>query len=472
VTAALTTIGTISGLSDEESATFNRLYKTWTEKIAGHQRRAEYYDQQNLLADLGIAIPEHLHNIGLVLGWPAKAVDVLSRRCKVEDFYLPNSTVDDPYGILDLLRDNSMDMRLPQAFTSSMIHSFVLLSATPGDTASGEPDVLLSAQSGMFSAGIWDSNREQAAAALSITGISDQGFATDLVMFLPNVTIRLTRSGSTWQVDRFPHNLNRIPAEVLAYEPRIERPFGKSRITPAVMGLSDSALRTLYRMEIHAEFFSAPQRYVLGADEAMFTDAEGNPVAKWQALIGRVWGVPQIDDSTMPQVGQFPAVSPQPHTDQMRALAAMFCAETGLPLDAMGIVQDNPSSAEALLAAERRLVEDAYSAMNSYQSRLVRIVQTALMIRNGWSEVPAELKGLAVRWSSPENAPLSAMADAVVKIVGAMPWLGDTSIPAELLDLDAATMARAETARRKSGVNTLLQALRTQPPVSDAGIGG
>lgn len=467
----ISAVGTINGLTADESAIFNRLFSTWTKKVDGHRKRSLYYDQQNLLADLGIAIPDHLHNIGLVLGWPAKAVDTLSRRCKVEEFYLPTVS-DDPFGIRKLLRDNHMDMRLPQAFTSSMIHSFVLLSATPGDVAAGDPDVLLSAQSALFSSGIWDTKREQAAAALSIVEINDLGQATEMVMFVPGMTIRMVRSGSRWDIERFPHRLNRIPVEFLAYEPRIERPFGKSRISPAVMGLSDSALRTLYRMEIHSEFFSAPQRYILGADESMFTDADGNPIAPWSALIGRVWGVPAVDDGgPIPQMGQFPSVSPQPHTDQMRALAALFCAETGLPLDAMGIVQDNPSSAEALLAAERRLVEDAYSAMGAYGSRLVRIVQTALMIRNNWTEVPSELEDLSVRWSSPENAPLSAMADAVTKIVAAMPWMGDTSIPGEMLDLDAATLARAEAARRKSGVSSLVQSLRQNQQGNGAGTG-
>ena len=41
------------------------------------------------------------------------------------------------------------------------------------------------------------------------------------------------------------------------------------------MALTDQAARTSLRAEVSAEFFSSPQRYLLGADEEAFTDDDG-----------------------------------------------------------------------------------------------------------------------------------------------------------------------------------------------------
>ena len=63
------------------------------------------------------------------------------------------------------------------------------------------------------------------------------------------------------------------------YKPDAKRPFGHSRITRACMDLQDSAARTVKRSEISAEFYSYPQRYVLGMDP------EAEEMDKWKATM-------------------------------------------------------------------------------------------------------------------------------------------------------------------------------------------
>ncbi len=449
---------TVAGLADDEKSTLNELWQVWTAKMRRNLIRQQYYDQKNALKDLGIGIPPHMTDLELVLGWPAKAVDVLARRCVFERFTAPNDA-DDPLNIGALWRANDMDTELPQSISSALLHSCTLLSATKGDASADEPDVVISSTSALFGSGLWDFRLRRLRAALSITNLDDQGRATEFVMFLPKVTIR-GRWDRTWTIDRYPHSLGRLPVEVLPFAPRLDRPFGRSRISRAVMGLSDSAFRTMVRLESNAEFYSGPQRYAMGADEAMFQDAEGNPVSKWQAIIGRIWMAPRDDDGNAPQMGQFPATPPTPHTEQIRTLASLFCGETSLPLSALGIVHENPASAEAIEAAERDLIIEARYAMNCFGPRLVRIAQTALQIRDGWDEMPAEVEQLNCRWSAPENAPASAAADAMVKTVTAVPWLAETELPLEMLDWDEATIRRAMAGKRKANVAALVERLR------------
>ena len=456
--------GPVAGLSDEERYVLSELWKVWTMRLRRNMLRTQYYDQHNVLKDLGIAIPPHLTSLELVLGWPAKSVDVLARRCRLDGFVVPGVD-DDPFGVQELWRSNDMHIELPQTLTSTLVHSCSFVTVTRGDTTVGEPEVLLSTQSALYASGIWDARRRRLKAALTITDMDEIGRVTAWALFMPQMTVTARFLDGRWELDRFAHTLDRLPVEVIPYKPRLDRPFGCSRISRAVMGLADSALRTLFRMEIHAEFFSSPQRYAMGADESMFVNAAGEPLNQWEAILGRVWAAGRDPDTgDVPQLGQFQQASPQPHTEQLRSLAAMFCAETSLPLNALGIVQDNPSSADAIEAAERDLIIEARYAMECFGPRLARAMATAVQIRDDLDAPPAELAGLDALWRDPENPPQSAAGDFLIKIVQAMPWLAESKVPLEQLGWDATTVERAWADKRRANVSSLLQRLNTAPP--------
>jgi hypothetical protein len=230
------------------------------------------------------------------------------------------------------------------------------------------------------------------------------------------------------------------------------------------MGLSDSALRTMVRMEVHAEFFSSPQRYAMGADESMFVDGDGEPLNQWEAILGRVWAAGRDPDTgDVPTLGQFQQSSPTPHTEQLRSLAAMFCSETSLPLNALGIIHDNPSSAEAIEAAERDLIIEARYAMDCFGPRLSRAMLTAVQIRDDLESPPEELKRLDALWRDPENPPQSAAGDFLIKTIQAMPWLAESKVPLEQLGWDATTVERAWADKRRGNVTSLLSRLTAAP---------
>lgn len=474
----IATTGPISGLTDDEKDVFNRLWRVWTAKLRRNMLRKQYYDQHNVLKDLGIAIPPHLTDLELVLGWPAKAVDVLARRCKIDKFVTPGSADPDPFGVGELWLLNDMQIEAPQTIRSALKYSCSFLSATKG--MDGEPDVLISSHSALYASGIWDFSRRRLRAFLTITDIDDIGRVVGWAMFVPGVTIRAMLVGESWVLDRQEHTLDRLPVEVLPFDPDLDRPFGKSRITRAVMGLSDSALRTLFRMEIHAEFFSSPQRYAMGADESMFVDEDGDPVSQWEAILGRVWAAGRDPDTgEVPQLGQFAASSPQPHTDQLRTLSAAFCAESSIPLSELGVVHDaNPTSAEAIEAAERPLVQTARDTHDNFGPRIARAMVTAVQIRDNLDTPPPELLGTVVQWRDPEEIPQSSAGDFIIKLVQAMPWMGESKIPLEQIGWDSATVERAWADKRKANVTALIQGMNQPNPAPtadgnpNAGIGG
>src|SRR5690606_27204088 len=71
---------------------------------------------------------------------------------------------------------------------------------------------------------------------------------TALTLYLDGRTITAERDSSGWTVEKWGHAWG-VPAEPLPYRPRLDRPFGSSRITREVMNLQDQATRALIRLE-------------------------------------------------------------------------------------------------------------------------------------------------------------------------------------------------------------------------------
>ena len=110
------------------------------------------------------------------------------------------------------------------------------------------------------------------------------------------------------------------------------------------MSLTGSALRTIKRSEISAEFFSFPQKYVTGVDDSGEAQFD-----KWAAAMSAMMRFTLNDDGQdHVKVGQFSQQSMAPHLEQLRMFASLFGAETGLTLDDLGFPSANPSSAEAI----------------------------------------------------------------------------------------------------------------------------
>ena len=211
--------------------------------------RAAYYDGKNAVRDLGISMPPQMRRVAVVLGWSAKAVDILNRRCNLDGFVIPGGSADD-LGLADVWTDNFLDTEAPQAGVSSLIHSTSFLITTQGDQEAGEPAVLVTAKDALSGTGIWNRRRRRLDSFLSIIDTDDDANPTEMVMYLDGLNVSMTRtSENRWIVERRRHAFG-VPVEPLVYQPRLARPFGSSRISRAVMSLHDSAIRTVIRSEV------------------------------------------------------------------------------------------------------------------------------------------------------------------------------------------------------------------------------
>jgi hypothetical protein len=183
------------------------------------------------------------------------------------------------------------------------------------------------------------------------------------------------------------------------------------------MSLTDSAVRTLLRTEVSAEFFSSPQRYALGADETSFVDASGNPIPAWQAIMGRILAIGRDENGEVPEVGTFPQQSFTPHIEQMRELASLFAAETDMMPDSLGVIQDNPSSAEAIDQRKEELRLTAESCITTFSSAWERVARTGLLMLDSSPAAVAEAAKLRANFRNPATPSMASSADATTKLV-------------------------------------------------------
>jgi hypothetical protein len=188
------------------------------------------------------------------------------------------------------------------------------------------------------------------------------------------------------------------------------------------MELTGSAIRTLKRSEISAEFFSFPQRYVVG------TSQDNEPLDKWRATMSSLLEFTKDEDGDHPTLGQFQQQSMTPHTEQLKMFASLFAGETGLTLDDMGFPTDNPSSAEAIKAAHENLRLAARKAQRTFSTGFINAGYLAACIRDKYEYRRQQIYLTAPKWMpvfEPDAAMLSSIGDGAIKINQAIPGYVD-----------------------------------------------
>ena len=258
-----------------------------------------------------------------------------------------------------------------------------------------------------------------------ITGLLVEGYAvlahddynrpTLEAYFEPNATHFIPKDGEPYSVT----NETGIPLLVpVIHRPDAVRPFGRSRITRAGMYYQKYAKRTLERADITAEFYSWPQKYILGLDP----DAE--PMEKWKATVSSLLTISSSDKGEKPSVGQFTTASMSPFTEQLRTAAAGFAGEMGLTLDDLGFVSDNPSSVEAIKASHENLRLAGRKAQRSLGAGLLNVAYVAACLRDEFHYARSQFVRTTVKWEPLFEADANTMTmigDGVVKLNQALP---------------------------------------------------
>lgn len=461
----------VVGLAEDDAALMARLVKQWQAKRARNALRRQYRDMQVNVAFLGASVPPYMRDqLDIVCGWPDKAVTSLASRCMWDGVTSPSGE-EDPLGAMSLLHDNRFDLLVPELVDATLTYCCSFVVALPGDAAAGDPDVVVTGADALWATGLWDVRRRGLEAGLLVDSADDNGKPTSMLLLTSEHVTRLALGDRGWvAVARMDHSLGRVPMEPLPYRPALGRPFGRSRISREVMSITDRVVRAGFRTEVSSDLYAAPALLLLGADETMFQNSQGEKVPLWSWYMGRLKSLPKDEDGDKPDLQVIPQQSMEPFLAMKRALAAEFASATSLPISALGIVQDNPSSAEAIYAAKEDLVVEAQNTTRSIGYGLNRIVQDTICLRDGIpvSEMDDEVRNLATRWRNPAMPSVVSQSDAVVKQISAIPELAQTDVALEELGYSAEQIVRIRSQIKRAQAGGVLDRLLASTPAPAA----
>ena len=384
--------------------------------------RYKQYDQKYKDADLGLAIPAELRaRYKSTVGWSSKAVDALADRLVFREF------ADDTFNLNQIFQMNNPDTFFDSAILSALVSSCCFVYISPGD----EPVPRLQVIEGSEATGIIDPITGLLSEGYAVLQRDDRGQPSVEAYFYPGGIDYYSAAG----VDRRLNDVEHPLLVPIIHRPDAMRPFGRSRITRSAMYYQAYAKRTLERADITAEFYSFPQKYVLGLAQ----DAE--PMETWKATISTMLMFAQDEKGNSPKVGQFTAPSMSPFTEQLRTAASGFAGETGLTLDDLGFVSDNPSSAEAIKASHESLRVAAKKAQRNFGSGFLNVGFLAACLRDNFPYKRSVFYLTTPKWLpvfEPDASTLSIVGDGAIKINQAVPGFFDGDTLREITGIEGA----------------------------------
>src|SRR5690625_328026 len=453
-------------LGDDDNALLTRLLKAINGKSHFHRTVDAFYDaEKNLRATIGGTIPPQYFNLGLILGWTAKAVDALGRRCHLDRMVWPDGDLGS-LGFRELWDDNRLGSEVDQGITSGLIHAVSFAVASRGWP--GEPDALIHFYEASDATG--DLNpRTRRLENLLVVNEWDGRRALSITAYLRDRTVTGVLDDGRWSSEVSEHQFG-VPAAPMAYRPRLKRPFGRSRISRPLRGLQLAATRSLVRLEGHSDVYSYPEFWMLGADPSIFKNEDGSPTDALQVMLGRIKGIPDDQDEPEPSlaradVKKFDATNPTPHLASLNAIAKLFAREANLPDVAVAITDlSNPTSAESYDASQYELIAEAEGAQDEWSPALRHVVQVALAMKNGESGVPDAYRSIDTEWRDARYETRAARADAGLKQLTAAPELQGTEVGYELLGLSDQQIKRVQSDVRRRESRRALDALAAAVP--------
>jgi hypothetical protein len=451
---------TVFDLEHDEQKALNDLVAQWRDKRPRNAIRSAFYDMKNSERSLmGSNVPDVIRRRKFVLGWSAASVDKLNRRVNIEDFYDAAGNDLGSLGLTEVVRANRLINELSQAGVSSLIHAVSWLVTTQGDTADGEPPVLVTVRDAETGTGIWSGRKRALTSFLSINATDDGGEPTSMTMYLPNLNVFMDKVLGKWLVKRRAHTYG-VPVDPMRYKPRTGRPFGSSRISNDVMSLHIQALAAMIRADVNGEAYSLSRYVLLGATEEAFKNADGSPKSTWQAAWDAVWAIGDDESAASPRadVKRFSGETPEPQLAHLRMLAQMFSGATGIPIGELGIIGDsNPTSAEALQVSRDDLIEEAGRTADDWTPDISSMAHRALDML-GRGNVPTNLDVRPI-WRNPVHVSRAQAADAGTKVIEKLPWLAETTVGLELMGLTPDQARRAQSERTRAQGREVLNRL-------------
>lgn len=448
------------------------LFDTWDSVRARNRVLTTYYRMENGLRDLGISIPPQLTRLNCVVGWADKAVRVMSVRSQFDGYVSGGVPM---RALNDLARRNALDVLYDNACRSSLVHGVSAMTVMRGREEDGQPAAKVRSLSANQCCMLWDKDLGAVGCGVVLSSVDRCGWPLRFVAHFPDAVVTVERDAvdEPWRWEAEPNPLGTPLIVPFVYDPDDDKPLGHSRITREVMGIIDKSMRDVLRMEVGAEFFTAPQRYILGASDELFRESDAAEVAAsatqapasgdaaacaaaeaedrepaaprpvdrgamMRAYLGQILAITRDANGDVPQVGQFPAGSADNFIKVFENDAQRFSGATNVPLGQLGVLSNTYTSSDALGAANDPLILEV-EAMNRRNKRSLEQVGRLMLAVAG--EDPEGSGEVIAHMVDPSMPTFAARADGWTKIanldkglVGTRVWYEGMGLPQETID--------------------------------------
>ena len=393
----------------------NNLKQLLSDYTVGNQSKYDYYSADNTIRDFGISTPQKMLRTRPGIGWASRAVNTLSDRVVFDGFG------NDRVGMNALLSEIYGDKVINKAKHDAIIAGMSTIAVADGRLipftaleSTGEIDV----RTGLFKWGLAVTEWVKASNTNTTTPKS-------YIVFTPYWSARFEDNTLVEIIDNPTKRTLLIP---ITRRATVDRPLGKAKVSNTVRRIIDEVGRVKRRYEIAGEFYSTPQRFMMGV-------AEGSEKGDIDASIGR-WIVGTKDeDGDKPEVGQLPQMSINQFNDNKKDLARDFCAETSLTLRNLGYETANPTSVESLTALSDDMLLEAQQTQEEMGEQFKQIAMTLRMSIDRTDIISSGLRELVPSWKPIFRVDIGASGDAIFKLKDVMPELFETTAGYRMLGL-------------------------------------
>lgn len=378
-----------------------------------------YYDADHDTRDFGISTPRKMLHHRPGIGWAARAVNTVSDRVVFDGF------ARDTFGVNNYFTQINANSVISQGKHDTAIAGCAFISIADNDEDDPLHPKILVPYTAEEATGIINPTTGLLKQGLAVTrwavpqpkNRSVRWAPADFIVFTPRYTAIFENRAVVEIIDNPTGRCLLVP---LTHRASARQPLGKSRLTKTARRIIQEVGRQKRREEIAEEFYSYPQRYMLGVAEK----AKKDP--KLDSDIGKVWVVNKDEDGDAPTVGQLSQMSIDGFEKAKKDKARDYCAETALTLRNLGYETSNPTSAESLTAMSDDLLLEAANWQEELGVQVKNIAITLRMAIDGISEVPDAMNELIPAWKPIFQLDVGAAGDAAVKIQQAAPEMVGT----------------------------------------------
>lgn len=398
-------------MSNEEIALLEHLQAKHASGIPDYDTKEAYYDGQVRLGSMGLSLPPELSRLQIVVNWPRLAVDSLEERLDIEGFRLAgeNQTISRlwEWWLQSDMPAESGRFHIEMLSQGRAYITVGINEITGGPLYKGESVRDMIAECDPRTGAVTHAARFYCSQA------KNAGNPDSATLYLPMSTAYYFKNDKgEWMEDtqaRYDHGLGRTLVVVGTNRARLGQRWGQSEMED-VAQLTDAACRALTNLQGAQEFLAVPSRYVFGVGPEDMMDQNGNPVPKWEAYIGRLnaFSNPdvKVQQLTGADLNQFVSI--------VNMYARLASSVTGLSPAFLGLTTDHPVSAEALAAADNRLVKRSERKQRMLDPVWRQMNQLGMLLIDG--SVDPNTFRLEAVWRDPSTPTLSSRAAAVVQL--------------------------------------------------------